>query len=81
MINIICKDVVENIVDYIEAELDDKTLQELKKHQYDCPECKAFVRTYRKMLQLTVKLKEMRLVTSETRETLKKWLKSNLNVS
>jgi len=68
MINIICKDVVENIIDYIEAELDNKTSEELEKHQHDCPECKAFVRTYKKMLQLTGKLKEMRFVTSEVRK-------------
>jgi anti-sigma factor RsiW len=75
----ICKDVVENIIGYIEAELDYKTLEELEKHLHECPECQAFVRTYRKMLELTGKLKEKTFVTPEIRERLKKLLKSRLD--
>ncbi|MER3445841.1 MAG: hypothetical protein C4291_02935 [Candidatus Dadabacteria bacterium] len=75
----ICKDVVENIIEYIEAELDYKTLEELEKHLHECPECQAFVRTYRKMLELTGKLKEKTFVTPEIRERLKKLLKSRLD--
>jgi anti-sigma factor RsiW len=74
----ICKEVVDNIVGYIEAELDDKTLEELEKHLRDCPECQAFVRTYRKMLELTGKLKERTFVTPEIRKRLKEVLKLKL---
>ncbi len=74
----ICKDVVENIIGYIEAELDYKTLEALENHLYECPECQAFVRTYRKMLELTGKLKEKSFVTPEIRKRLKDVLKSQL---
>ncbi len=73
-----CKDVVENIIGYIEAELDDKTLEELEKHLDECPECQAFVRTYRKMLELTGKLRERSFVTPEIRKRLKEFLKSQI---
>ena len=73
-----CKDVVENIIGYIEAELDDKTLEELERHLDECPECQAFVRTYKKMLELTGKLRERTFVTPEIRQRLKELLKSKL---
>ncbi len=75
---VMCKDVVENIIGYIEAELDDKTLDELEKHLHECPECQAFVRTYKKMLELTGKLRERTFVTPEIRQRLKELLKSKL---
>ena len=75
---VMCKDVVENIIGYIEAELDDKTLEELEKHLEECPECQAFVRTYKKMLELTGKLRERTFVTPEIRQRLKELLKSKL---
>jgi anti-sigma factor RsiW len=75
----ICKDVVENIIGYVEAELDYKTLEALETHLHECPECQAFVRTYRKMLELTGRLKEKTFVTPEIRERLKKLLKSRLD--
>jgi len=75
---VMCKDVVENIIGYIEAELDDKTLEELERHLDECPECQAFVRTYKKMLELTGKLRERTFVTPEIRERLKQLLKSKL---
>ena len=75
----LCKDVVENIMDYIDAELDDKTLKELEKHASDCPECQAFIRTYRKMLELAGKLRNTSFVTPQVRKRLKEFLKSKLN--
>jgi anti-sigma factor RsiW len=74
----ICRDVVENIIDYIEKELDDKTLEELEKHASDCPECQAFVRTYTRMLELTGKLKERTFVTPQIRKRLKDFLRSQI---
>jgi len=74
----ICKDVVENIIGYIEAELDYKTLEALETHLYECPECQAFVRTYRKMLELAGKLGERTFVTPEVRTRLKELLKSKI---
>jgi anti-sigma factor RsiW len=75
---VMCKEIVENIIGYIEAELDDKTLEELEKHLHDCPECQAFVRTYKKMLELTGKLKERTFVTPEIRKKLKELLISKI---
>ncbi|MCL4245190.1 MAG: zf-HC2 domain-containing protein [Candidatus Dadabacteria bacterium] len=75
---VICRDVVENIMDYIDNELDLKTLQVLEKHMGECPECKAFVDTYRRMLDLSGKMKEQTFVTPEVRERLKNLLKSRM---
>ena len=74
----LCKDVVENIMGYIDAELDYQTLNELEKHIDMCPECMAFVMTYRRMLELTGKLKERTFVTPEVRNRLKELLRSKL---
>ncbi len=74
----LCKDVVENIMGYIDAELDYETLHELEKHIDMCPECMAFVMTYRRMLELTGKLKERTFVTPEVRNRLKELLRSKL---
>jgi anti-sigma factor RsiW len=76
---LICKDVVENIIEYIDAELDDKTLEELENHLYDCPKCNAFVRTYRRMLVLGGKLSEKRVITILFRNKLRIFLISRLN--
>lgn len=73
-----CKDVVENIMDYIDKELDYETLNELEKHSSECPECKAFIRTYKHMLELTGKIKQKTFVTPEIRKRLREFLKSSL---
>lgn len=75
----ICKDVVEKIMGYIDAELGGKTLVELENHLYNCPECDAFVRTYRKMLVLAGKLRANGFVTILFRNRLKTFLLSRLN--
>ncbi len=65
-------------MDYIDNELDMKTLEELEKHTSECSECRAFVDTYKRMLELTGKLKERSFVTPEIRERLKTLLKSKI---
>ena len=75
----LCRDVVENILDYIDAELDYKTMLELESHLDECPECEAFVKTYRRMLELTGKLRERSFVTKEVRSRLRNFLISSLN--
>ncbi len=74
----LCKDIVENIMGYIEAELDYDTLVELEKHLSMCPECMAFIRTYKRMLSLTGKLREKSFVTPEVRSRLKELLFSKI---
>ncbi|MEZ4546464.1 MAG: zf-HC2 domain-containing protein [Thermodesulfobacteriota bacterium] len=75
---VICRDVVENIMDYIDNELDLKTLRVLEDHMGECPECQAFVDTYKRMLDLSGKMKEQTFVTPEVRERLKNLLKSRM---
>jgi hypothetical protein len=79
MTTVMCKDVVEKIIGFIEAGLDDKTIEELERHIDACPECKEFVLTYKMMLDLTGKLKEKKFVTPEIRNRLTDCLKSSLN--
>lgn len=73
-----CKDLVENIMDYIDNELDMKTLEELERHAGECPECRTFIDTYKRMLDLTGKLKDKSFVTPEIRDKLKTLLKSKI---
>lgn len=77
----ICKDVVDNIVEYIDDELDNKTLNELESHLDECPECRSFVSTYRRMLKLSGNLKNKKFVTPEIRNRLKEFLKSKTRKS
>ncbi|MEE9252281.1 MAG: zf-HC2 domain-containing protein [Thermodesulfobacteriota bacterium] len=76
---VICKDIVDNIIEYIDMELDRETLVALETHMGDCPECQAFVDTYKKMLQISGKLKEKTFVTPEIRRRLKEFLKTRLS--
>ena len=71
-----CKGLIENIVDYIDNELDMETLAALEQHLDECPECKSFVDTYKKMLLLSGNLKNKKFVTPEIRLKLKKLLES-----
>ena len=74
----LCKDVIKNIMDYIDSELDYETLNALEFHLGECPECMSFANTYKKMLDLSGKLKEKTFVTPEIRARLKKFLKTQL---
>ena len=76
-----CRDVVENIMDYIDKELDLETLTELEKHTGMCPECRAFVDTYKRMLDLAGKLREKTFVTPDIRSRLKILLQSKVKPS
>lgn len=76
-----CEGTVESIMEYIDNELDDKTLTELENHLGLCPECKSFVDTYRKMLELSGNLKNKKFVTPEIRQRLKELLKSKISLN
>lgn len=76
----LCRDVVENIMGYIDMELDDKTLEELERHLEECPECQAFVRTYRKMLEISGRLKGRSFVSPDVRRRLREFLKSQIKM-
>ncbi len=73
-----CKDLVKNIMGYIDRELDQVTLFTLEKHLEICPECKSFVDTYKRMLNMSGNLKNQKFVTPEIRERLKNILKTKI---
>ena len=73
-----CKQFVENIMGYIDNELDQETVNALESHMELCPECKSFVDTYKKMLLMSGNLKNKKFVTPEIRSRLKKLLESKL---
>ena len=79
MSDVTCMDLVENIMGYIDKELDQVTLFELDKHIEICPECKSFIDTYKRMLKLSGNLKNQKFVTPEIRMRLKELLKSKIN--
>lgn len=79
MSDVTCSDIVENIMDYIDKELDQVTLFALEKHIELCPECKSFIDTYKHMLKLSGNLKNQKFVTPEIRERLKQVLKTKVN--
>lgn len=70
-----CEKFKENVMDYIDKELDSKTLSELEKHLGLCFDCESFVDVYRKMLKASGDLKNKTFVTSDVRDRLKKVLK------
>ena len=80
MDDIHCKEFINNIMGFIDSELDHETMHALEKHLELCPECKSFVDTYKKMLQLSGSLKNKKFVTPEIRSRLKKLLESKLKI-
>jgi len=78
MLELKCKDLVENIMSYIDQELDQVTLFTLEKHLEVCPECKSFVDTYKRMLNLSGNLKNQKFVTPDIRKRLKNILKTKI---
>lgn len=73
-----CKQFINNIMGYIDKELDHETMHALEKHLELCPECKSIVDTYKKMLKLSGSLKNKKFVTPEIRSRLRKLLESKL---
>jgi anti-sigma factor RsiW len=52
-IHLTCKKEVDLISRYLAAELDRSTLRAFESHLSICPDCAAFLRTYKKTLELT----------------------------
>ena len=53
-----CKDIVDNVLDYIEGYLNFNLVLKFRSHIRECPECNTFVRTYRKFIKLSKRVKE-----------------------
>jgi hypothetical protein len=48
-----CKQATSLILDYLTQELDSQTALAFEEHLNDCPDCVAFLNTYKKTLELT----------------------------
>lgn len=48
-----CKDATDLILDYLSKELDSETAAEFEEHLSKCPDCVAFLNTYKRTIQLT----------------------------
>ncbi len=51
-----CEEVIALLSDHLEASLGPKDAVDLQGHLHDCPECVAYLNTYRKTRDLTAKV-------------------------
>ena len=50
---ITCEQVTALLIDYVAGDLDPTTTPVLEQHMQNCPDCMAFLRTYRESIRLT----------------------------
>ena len=50
---ITCEQVTALLIDYVAGDLDPATTRVLEQHVHNCPDCLAFLRTYRESIRLT----------------------------
>jgi predicted anti-sigma-YlaC factor YlaD len=48
-----CEQVTTLLLDYVVGDLDPVTTRLLEQHMRNCPDCRAFLRTYRESIRLT----------------------------
>jgi anti-sigma factor RsiW len=48
-----CRDATDLLLDFVSGELDFKTNIEFERHLEVCPDCVAFLNTYKKTIELT----------------------------
>lgn len=48
-----CKDATNLLLEFLNGELDPRTNSEFEKHLEICPDCVAFLNTYKKTVELT----------------------------
>ena len=48
-----CEQVTALLIDYVAGDLDPTTTLVLERHMQNCPDCMAFLRTYRESIRLT----------------------------
>jgi len=53
----ICREITDLLVDYMTGELDPGTLSAFEEHLALCPDCVAFLNTYKKAVQVTQSLR------------------------
>ncbi len=49
----ICEQIANLVVDFITGELDPETVSAFEEHLHLCPDCAAFLKTYKKTVQIT----------------------------
>lgn len=56
-----CKEAIDKLAEYLDAELSPETLSELEAHLAVCAPCRAYLATYRTTRELTAKLNRVEL--------------------
>ena len=56
-----CRDAIEKLAEYLDAELTPEVLQQIDAHLEICGPCRAYVATYRKTRELVAKVRRMEL--------------------
>ena len=78
--NFNCRSVVGLVIDYVTGGLGGELAKKFKEHLRDCPDCVAFLNTYRKTIQATRSL-GYQAIPKEARERLHKILRLKSNRS
>ena len=69
-----CKQATSLILDYLTGELDSKTKRAFEEHLIECPDCVAFLNTYKKTIQSTRSL-QYEDIPSEMKRRVQKYLR------
>jgi len=56
-----CREAIEKLAEYLDAELTPEVLQQLDAHLEICAPCRAYVATYRKTRELVAKVRRVQL--------------------
>lgn len=72
-----CRDVGQLLHDYIEGLLATSIQQQLEQHLADCPNCTAFINTYRQTIHLSQKLR-CEDMPQELQDKLRSFIKTKL---
>jgi anti-sigma factor RsiW len=56
-----CKEAIEKLADYLDAELTPAALAEFEAHLRECDPCRAYLATYRKTKELTAKVNRVEM--------------------
>lgn len=76
-VSITCRQVTSLIVDYLTHDLEPQDRLEFKAHLRKCPDCVAFLATYRKTIRVTRSLR-YRDIPVEMRERVRQFLQSRI---
>jgi predicted anti-sigma-YlaC factor YlaD len=74
-----CEDVVAVLQDYFDRTLDPKLAAAIERHFRDCPDCRAFSKTYRETVRLTGELASDD-IPGEVRNRVRAALRERINV-